>query len=88
VFKNDVCDGACGAIRRRKLRRLTAQRGKGSVIPARCSPANHITQYWIRQTNSNRFPPGVLCVVRSRRVGTQACNVRTRTAREQRNFQV
>lgn len=29
--------------------------GEGTVIGARCSPANHITQYWIQKTNGDRF---------------------------------
>jgi quercetin dioxygenase-like cupin family protein len=29
--------------------------GEGVVVGARCSPANHITQYWIETTNGGRF---------------------------------
>jgi hypothetical protein len=29
--------------------------GEGTVVGARCSPAKHITQYWIQKTNGDRF---------------------------------
>ncbi len=29
--------------------------GEGTVIGARCSPANHLTQYWVRRLNGERF---------------------------------
>ena len=35
--------------------RVMGAKGEGSVIAARCSPANHITQYWIQKTNGDRF---------------------------------
>jgi len=30
-------------------------RGEGVVIGARCSPSNHITQYWVREPGGDRF---------------------------------
>jgi hypothetical protein len=35
--------------------RVKSAEGEGAVIGARCSPANHITQYWIQQPNGERF---------------------------------
>ena len=35
--------------------RVRGTEGDGAVIAARCSPANHITQYWIQKTNGDRF---------------------------------
>ena len=35
--------------------RVMGAAGEGSVVGARCSPANHITQYWIQKTNGDRF---------------------------------
>jgi len=29
--------------------------GEGTTVGARCSPANHITQYWIERANGERF---------------------------------
>jgi hypothetical protein len=29
--------------------------GESSVVGARCSPANHITQYWIEKPDGRRF---------------------------------
>lgn len=29
--------------------------GEGTVVGARCSPANQLTQYWVRQPNGRRF---------------------------------
>lgn len=29
--------------------------GDGIVVGARCSPANHITQYWVQKKNADRF---------------------------------
>lgn len=29
--------------------------GKGTVVGARCSPANQITEYWVRRANGERF---------------------------------
>ena len=29
--------------------------GEGSVVGARCSPSNQITQYWVQQPNGERF---------------------------------
>jgi len=34
---------------------VSGAEGDGTVIGARCSPANHITQYWIQKTNRDRF---------------------------------
>jgi hypothetical protein len=34
---------------------VKAALGEGTVAGARCSPANHITQYWIQKTNGDRF---------------------------------
>lgn len=35
--------------------RVKGAEGEGAVGGARCSPANHITQYWIQKTNGDRF---------------------------------
>ncbi len=35
--------------------RVTGPEGEGSVVAARCSPANQITQYWIQKANGERF---------------------------------
>ena len=35
--------------------RVKGAEGEGAVVGARCSPANHITQYWIQKTNGDRF---------------------------------
>jgi len=35
--------------------RVKGAGGEGAVVGARCSPANHITQYWIQKTNGDRF---------------------------------
>lgn len=32
-----------------------SERGEGVVIGARCSPANQLTQYWVREANGERF---------------------------------
>ena len=32
-----------------------SDRGEGVVIGARCSPANQLTQYWVKQSNGERF---------------------------------
>jgi Polyketide cyclase / dehydrase and lipid transport len=29
--------------------------GEGTIVEARCSPANHITQYWIQKSDGERF---------------------------------
>jgi len=29
--------------------------GEGTVVGARCSPANQLTQYWVRKANGERF---------------------------------
>ena len=29
--------------------------GEGSVVAARCSPSNKITQYWVQKPNGERF---------------------------------
>ena len=29
--------------------------GEGTVVGAQCSPANGLTQYWIRKANGDRF---------------------------------
>jgi hypothetical protein len=35
--------------------RVTGSVGEGSVVGARCSPANHLTQYWIARKDGGRF---------------------------------
>lgn len=35
--------------------RVKGADGEGAVVGARCSPANHITQYWVQKTNGDRF---------------------------------
>jgi len=35
--------------------RVKSAEAEGAVVGARCSPANHITQYWIEKTNGDRF---------------------------------
>ncbi len=35
--------------------RVHGDRGEGSVVAARCSPANQFTQYWVRKPNGERF---------------------------------
>ena len=35
--------------------RVGGSAGEGTVIGARCSPANHLTQYWVRTPNGERF---------------------------------
>jgi hypothetical protein len=35
--------------------RVKAGVGEGAIVRARCSPANHITQYWIQKKNGDRF---------------------------------
>jgi len=35
--------------------RVRGDAGAGAVIGARCSPANHLTQYWIRKANGEQF---------------------------------
>ena len=35
--------------------RVKGANGKGVVVGARRSPANHITQYWIQKTKDERF---------------------------------
>src|SRR5262249_6160816 len=35
--------------------RVKGADGEGVVVGARCSPANHITQYWVNQLNGDRF---------------------------------
>ena len=35
--------------------RMSGTLGQGAVVGARCSPANHITQYWIQKANGERF---------------------------------
>ena len=35
--------------------RVSSARGDGTVIGARCSPANHLTQYWVRRPNGEQF---------------------------------
>jgi len=32
-----------------------SERGEGVAIGARCSPANQLTQYWVREANGERF---------------------------------
>src|SRR5262245_30533112 len=35
--------------------RVYGDAGKGTVIGARCSPANQFTQYWVQKANGERF---------------------------------
>ena len=35
--------------------RVHGDAGEGTVVGARCSPANQFTQYWIRKPNGERF---------------------------------
>jgi hypothetical protein len=35
--------------------RVHGAAGEGEVIGARCSPANHLTQYWVRRPNGEQF---------------------------------
>ena len=35
--------------------RVKGERGEGVILGARCSPANQMTQYWIRKANGERF---------------------------------
>ncbi len=35
--------------------RVSGALGEGTVIGARCSPANHLTQYWVRWPNGEQF---------------------------------
>ena len=35
--------------------RVRGDAGEGTVIAARCSPANHLTQYWVRRPSGERF---------------------------------
>jgi hypothetical protein len=35
--------------------RVHGEAGEGVVVGARCSPANQLTQYWVRKPNSERF---------------------------------
>lgn len=35
--------------------RARGDMGEGTVIGARCSPANHLTQYWLRGANGEQF---------------------------------
>ncbi|MEP6850119.1 MAG: cupin domain-containing protein [Acidobacteriota bacterium] len=35
--------------------RVRGDKGEGTVVEARCSPANEITQYWVRKTDGQRF---------------------------------
>lgn len=34
---------------------VRSDRGEGIVIGARCSPANQVTQYWVKKSNDERF---------------------------------
>lgn len=34
---------------------VRGEAGEGLVIGARCSPANHLTQYWVRRPNGDQF---------------------------------
>jgi hypothetical protein len=34
---------------------VSSDRGEGVVIGARCSPANQITEYWVKKSNGERF---------------------------------
>jgi hypothetical protein len=35
--------------------RVHGDAGEGTVVGARCSPANQLTQYWVRKPNGERF---------------------------------
>ena len=35
--------------------RVHSEAGDGTVVGARCSPANQLTQYWVRKPNGERF---------------------------------
>jgi hypothetical protein len=35
--------------------RVSGALGEGTVIGARCSPANHLTQYWVRRPKGEQF---------------------------------
>jgi len=35
--------------------RVHSDAGEGTVVGARCSPANQLTQYWVRKPNGERF---------------------------------
>jgi hypothetical protein len=35
--------------------RVHGEAGEGTVVGGRCSPANQLTQYWVRQPNGERF---------------------------------
>jgi hypothetical protein len=35
--------------------RVRGDAGEGAIIGARCSPANHLTQYWVRRANGEQF---------------------------------
>jgi hypothetical protein len=35
--------------------RVHSDRGEGVVVSVWCSPANQLTQYWVRKPNSERF---------------------------------
>jgi hypothetical protein len=34
---------------------VRGERGEGTVVGARCSPANQITEYWVRKSDDKRF---------------------------------
>jgi len=34
---------------------VRSDRGEGTVVGARCSPANQITEYWVRKSDNQRF---------------------------------
>jgi hypothetical protein len=34
---------------------VRGEAGEGTVIGARCSPANHLTQYWVRKSSGEQF---------------------------------
>jgi hypothetical protein len=34
---------------------VRGDRGEGTVVSARCSPANQITEYWVRKSDDERF---------------------------------
>jgi hypothetical protein len=36
-------------------KRVRGDAGEGTVIGARCSPANQLTQYWVRRLNGQQF---------------------------------
>ena len=35
--------------------KVSGDAGEGLVVGARCSPSNQITQYWVQQSNGERF---------------------------------